>query len=697
MQELPQPSGKPTVDGSPVVKLQDDPTDVEYLLNALYDGPTDNLTVDSYWRFIRLGRKIPQKPRCPSSPSRLPAKRKRNEAPIKRSELWFSDGSVILQAANTQFRVHLGVLARHSVIFRRQGLVQSSDEPTVDGCPIVRLPDDPTDIEYLLKSLYDPTFHSRPRLPLPVVGALLRLGSKYRFKDLLDSIVARLTAEYPTTLVKYDAVRATFETIEWYFGIEIDVVTLLSETRMFSAFPCACIRLLQLFDLDELFDGTDRSDGTCASLSRTDLRICAIARQKLLYKQFEPGYTLGLRRTLPPLLPVVPAEDWDNIFDHSGEAQSPADGLLCEERLAAGSEALRFVLFLLVSELALFPGKPHGFVEVLRLAVSSRDVLQEILRNLHPGLALLCGAEQLESGFHYFVGYLWDLALQNIDVLLRTLRPIFKPLLKVAADHYPKFKFNNSEATALARRENTRKAGAVAFLNHIKLYQAPEHDNLLASPAAPITGILLHAGDSCLDLENITCLDPAWLERRYPPSPSTPPRGHLPLPQPHGLRPHTHIVWASPTIPGRLAAELGLSAHSPSTPDNRLTVWSLASPSALEAELPLLDLSIERSASQDGLGPAFQYQQPPSPGPVSGDKLAGLSEVSINLNELANKSSDLYSSGASTQLGTAAGTSKTDHLQASSSTASETSAGISTKTSPSAVTSPRRPLMAYNH
>ncbi|KAJ7686514.1 hypothetical protein B0H17DRAFT_1071804 [Mycena rosella] len=53
-----------------------------------------------------------------------PAERQRTgKASITRSQIWHSDGSIILQADDTQFRVHWSVLAMHSSFFRdMQGL-----------------------------------------------------------------------------------------------------------------------------------------------------------------------------------------------------------------------------------------------------------------------------------------------------------------------------------------------------------------------------------------------------------------------------------------------------------------------------------------------------------------------------------------------------------------------------------------------
>ncbi|KAF7370395.1 BTB domain-containing protein [Mycena sanguinolenta] len=215
-----------------------------------------------------------------------PTKRQRTrdeDAVMKQSAFWFIDGSVVLQAENTQFRVHFGVLARHSTIFRdMQGLPQPSDEPTVDGCPVVKLQDDPMDVEYLLESLYD-SHSQEKKLQIPALGALIRLGRK-------------LPLNTPQRLRNTMCLADTFDTIEEYDGIDFDMVTLLSENNILSAMPCACYRAVNLSTLVELFDGKPESHGTRPSLSQTDLRRCAIGQQRLARKLFQPGYTLGWAR-----------------------------------------------------------------------------------------------------------------------------------------------------------------------------------------------------------------------------------------------------------------------------------------------------------------------------------------------------------------------------------------------------------------
>ncbi|KAJ7188672.1 hypothetical protein C8R46DRAFT_1055465 [Mycena filopes] len=227
------------------------------------------------------------------------AKRQRTEdAPITRSEIWYSDGSVVLQADNTQFRVHFSILALNSAFFRdMQGLPQPPDQPTVEGCPVVELPDDVADVKYLLQALYTPTLLDAA-VPFPLVASLVRLGRKYDFKDLLASAVARLTYEYPTTLDEYIARQSNppaAARILPYKGITMDVVNLAIENNISTILPSAYGRLLS-YSLEQLLDGISRSNGTSSSLSPSNLRTCVVGRQHILVKQYQPQQGLGWTR-----------------------------------------------------------------------------------------------------------------------------------------------------------------------------------------------------------------------------------------------------------------------------------------------------------------------------------------------------------------------------------------------------------------
>lgn len=106
------------------------------------------------------------------------------EAPLEQAtlsrhaEFWFTDGSIVLVAQSTMFRVHKTFLSRHSVIFRdmfslpqpAEGSSAGSAAPLAhamispeigvgledaEGCSVVRLHDSPDDVASLLYALYD--------------------------------------------------------------------------------------------------------------------------------------------------------------------------------------------------------------------------------------------------------------------------------------------------------------------------------------------------------------------------------------------------------------------------------------------------------------------------------------------------------------------------------------------------------------
>jgi hypothetical protein len=89
------------------------------------------------------------------------AKRARTSSPeppveLARSDIWFEDGNVILQAAWTQFRVHRGVLSANSRVFADMfGVAELLAGESVEGCPVVRCHDSPEDIICILRCLYD--------------------------------------------------------------------------------------------------------------------------------------------------------------------------------------------------------------------------------------------------------------------------------------------------------------------------------------------------------------------------------------------------------------------------------------------------------------------------------------------------------------------------------------------------------------
>ena len=75
----------------------------------------------------------------------------------KSPDFWFDDGNVVLVASRVGYRLHGGILARHSPVFQD---MLSFPQPEysaekAEGCPVVQLTEDANDLETVLRILYD--------------------------------------------------------------------------------------------------------------------------------------------------------------------------------------------------------------------------------------------------------------------------------------------------------------------------------------------------------------------------------------------------------------------------------------------------------------------------------------------------------------------------------------------------------------
>ncbi|KAJ7629873.1 hypothetical protein B0H17DRAFT_1284054 [Mycena rosella] len=109
---------------------------------------------------------------------------------VIRSDLWFSDGNIILIAASIAFKVHRGQLRRHSEVFDDVfNLPQPKDQDLYDGCPWIEVYDCPSD--------------SPGANDFPTVATVLRLSTKYLVEHRQRCMI-RLDLDWPTTLSTWD-------------------------------------------------------------------------------------------------------------------------------------------------------------------------------------------------------------------------------------------------------------------------------------------------------------------------------------------------------------------------------------------------------------------------------------------------------------------------------------------------------------
>jgi hypothetical protein len=72
-----------------------------------------------------------------------------------RSEYWFQDGNIVLQAQYTLFRVHRSVLSHHSQIFKDAFSRLTEKNELIEGCPVISISDTDEDAGNLISLLYD--------------------------------------------------------------------------------------------------------------------------------------------------------------------------------------------------------------------------------------------------------------------------------------------------------------------------------------------------------------------------------------------------------------------------------------------------------------------------------------------------------------------------------------------------------------
>ncbi|KAN0078102.1 hypothetical protein V8E55_010159 [Tylopilus felleus] len=144
---------------------------------------------------------------------------------LTRSDIWFSDGNIILVAGSAAFKVHRGQLERHSEVFKDLFLVGRADiessrqsrsactedmvneegNKLVDGCPTVDIYDCPSDVYHLLVALYDGLYFPNPHArDFSALSSVLRLSTKYFIELLRIQCLARLAHDWPTTLADWD-------------------------------------------------------------------------------------------------------------------------------------------------------------------------------------------------------------------------------------------------------------------------------------------------------------------------------------------------------------------------------------------------------------------------------------------------------------------------------------------------------------
>ncbi|KAJ7825280.1 hypothetical protein B0H14DRAFT_2369046 [Mycena olivaceomarginata] len=120
-----------------------------------------------------------------------------DNTPTRVEELWFSDSGLVVQAEQSLFRVSGAVLAARSPIFKDMlSFTQPPDAETIDGCPVVKLPDLATDITCFFRAIFDSS-PTPAEVDFVDVLSILRCSDKYEVKYLRRRALVHLSHDFP--------------------------------------------------------------------------------------------------------------------------------------------------------------------------------------------------------------------------------------------------------------------------------------------------------------------------------------------------------------------------------------------------------------------------------------------------------------------------------------------------------------------
>ncbi|TDL25681.1 hypothetical protein BD410DRAFT_784719 [Rickenella mellea] len=199
------------------------------------------------------------------------------DKPEPHPDLWYSDGSVALIAEGTAFRVHGGLLAANSDIFKDMLRVPQPDlVETYEGVPIIYLSDTKNDLEHLLKVIYRfQCLWPEAVIEFDVLASLLRMSTKYLFTHIRNAVIARLQQSFPDTLSKWDKTPVPSASTAF------QVVALARETNARVLLPAALYRCCQE-PLETILRGARDSNGLITKLHAMDIEACMIGMRFLV-------------------------------------------------------------------------------------------------------------------------------------------------------------------------------------------------------------------------------------------------------------------------------------------------------------------------------------------------------------------------------------------------------------------------------
>ncbi|KIP03702.1 hypothetical protein PHLGIDRAFT_37291 [Phlebiopsis gigantea 11061_1 CR5-6] len=212
------------------------------------------------------------------------------EHPLERcADLWYNDGTVVLQAENMLFKVYRGILEEQSPFFADLFTLpqrESNESEKYEDCPLVPMTDPAADVRVFLKAIFDYKFYSDVKTitDYNMILSVVKLSHKYQIDHLLRHSLPTFTAVYPPSLKNWDIRegRRQYKPLTAAYGkaLPIFVIELARTTGIDVLLPSALFECCSL-SINEIMYGVPTPDGTVLCLEARDQVLILQARERL--------------------------------------------------------------------------------------------------------------------------------------------------------------------------------------------------------------------------------------------------------------------------------------------------------------------------------------------------------------------------------------------------------------------------------
>ncbi|KAI0753739.1 hypothetical protein C8Q74DRAFT_1373685 [Fomes fomentarius] len=220
-------------------------------------------------------------PECSQALSK-PSGIKRNE------ECWMDDGNIVLIAGETAFKVDREYLSAESTVFEHMLSSTPTGDEVFDGLPVVRLPDNPTDLAVFFGMILPlpkqrSKYHHTPSFAFEQLFAIATLAHKYQTGDIEQQTIETLQLCFPSTHQIFYHGEGPPMDISPAQAIGVIYLARLINTP--SLLPVAFCRCLELGG--SVVEGWTRKDKSVVHLSQEDLIRVINGRNRLVRARAE--------------------------------------------------------------------------------------------------------------------------------------------------------------------------------------------------------------------------------------------------------------------------------------------------------------------------------------------------------------------------------------------------------------------------